>query len=159
MHFAPRYRTLLPMAVLAITVPGCSQGDVDAEVVDSTRVSTLAGCWAVEVGTFKGNRVDSGMTVLPTRVRLDTVPGVGIWGQPDFWLVRGLPSPNGARYRDGRFMPLGSDGIMISWSNGFAGMTITARATAERMHGRVQAWTDYGGEQKAPITLTRTTCP
>jgi len=149
-----------PLALLAVTLLcACGKADAEAEAVDSTRVTALAGCWGVEVGTFKGSRVDPGMTVLPTRVKLDTVPGVGISGEPDFWLARGLPSPNGAQYRDGRFMPLGSDRVLISWSNGFAGVTINARATTEQMRGTAQAWTDYGGEQVAPITLTRATCP
>lgn len=130
-----------------------------AQSVDAVRAQALAGCWAVQVGTFKGSTVDSGMTVLPTVVKLDTLPGADIWGKPFGRLLLGLPDTTGRYYRRGFFELKGANRIRLIWASGFTSMSIDATTTAERMRGTAQAWTDYGGEQVAPITLTRTTCP
>lgn len=130
-----------------------------AQSVDAVRAKALAGCWAVHVGTFKGSRVDSGMTVLPTIVKLDTLPGADIWGEPYGRLLLGLPDTKGRYYRRGFYELKGADRIRLIWASGFTSMSIEATTTAQRMRGTAQAWTDYGGQQTAPITLTRTTCP
>lgn len=148
-----------PMFVLALTALTSQLSSLAAQSVDSQRVAALAGCWAVKVGTFQGSRVDSGMTTLPTMVRLDTLPGKDFMGDRSGWLVLGHPRANGSMYREGSFAPVGRDSVRLSWSTGFVGLTIEARATAQQMDGVAIAWTDYSGQQQAPIMLLRSTCP
>lgn len=148
-----------PMFALALTTLTPQLSAVAAQSVDSQRVAALAGCWAVKVGEFQGSKVDSGMTTIPTMVQLDTLPGKDFWGDRSGWLVRGHPGANGSRYREGNFAPVGRDSVRLSWSTGFVGLTIEVLATAQQMDGVATVWTDYNGQQQAPIMLLRSTCP
>ncbi len=144
---------------LALTIVAALPSELSGQTANSQRVAALTGCWALTVGEFQGTKIDSGMTTLPAMVQLDTLPGKNFFGERSAWLVRGHPSTNGSTYREGQFAPVGRDSVWLSWSSGFVGLTIGVLATAQQMEGFASAWTDYGGEQRAPITLRRSTCP
>ena len=133
-----------------------------AQKPDSARARLLAGCWSITVGPFKATTktgIDSGMTNLPARVRLDTVPGVGLFGEPRDWLLRAIPDTHASRYGDGLFFPTGRDKVRLMWSNGFVALSIDATVKGDEMRGTATAGTDYGGEKQAAITLQRIICP
>jgi hypothetical protein len=143
---------------LAMILLATAPSRVSGQAVDSQRVVALAGCWAVTTGDFTGPPVDSGMTTLPSIIELDTMPGKDIFGRRSEWLALGHPSTGASRYRSGTFAPMGSDSVRISWSISVVGLEINARVKADMMDGVAIAWTDYGGEQRAPITLRRAGC-
>jgi hypothetical protein len=149
-------RWLVP--VLLVAHPGFGM----AQQSPAARHRTLAGCWTMAVGPFTAvteMHIDSGMTNVPERVRLDTLPGVGLYGEPRGSLLRAIPDERGSRYRDGFFTAVGADSSRLVWSNGFTWLTIDARVTSQTMRGVARAATDYGGEMRAQVTLSRIACP
>lgn len=132
-----------------------------AQQRDSSRVRSLLGCWATNVGTFiaiSKYGVDSGQTNVPPRVRFDSVPGRSITNRPLGRLLQAIPGLSGTRYRDGYWV-IGEHGdIGLDWSNGFTGLGMSLRQTGDTLRGYAKVWTDYGGDQRAPITLHRIAC-
>lgn len=120
------------------------------------------GCWKLEPGRFKvvgRTHVDPGQTTLPALIQLDTVPGKNWTGEPIGCLVRTLSPEKG--YQDGYYVLAGADRLQIDWTSksGFVGMTLMLRVGKDVMRGRASAWTDYAGEERAPIVLRRVACP
>ena len=139
----------------------CYSSIASAQRVDATRARALRGCWATTVGTFRAATaigIDSGLTNVPPQLRLDTIPGRGWDGAPRGRLLRAIPGRSGSRYRDGYFRTTASDSVVLEWTNGFVGLSIRARVRADSMRGVATAWTDYMGEQAAPVTLHRIGC-
>lgn len=132
---------------------------VEGQAADSSRVRGLQGCWAITIGEFTGTAVDSGMTNLPAVVRLDTVPGSDVFGRPEGWRVQSLPLATPHLWGVGVFKPVGADSVVVSWTSGFVGIRLGLVPRDEGLFGEALAWTDYGGQQQAPVALHRTACP
>lgn len=146
--------------LLAVGIGLIVAAPVEGQVPDSSRVRELRGCWAITTGEFTGTAVDSGMTSLPSVVRLDTVPGSDFLGRPDGWRVQSLPLATPHQWRVGVFKPVGDDSVVVSWtSGGFVGVRLALVTEDEGMRGEAIAWTDYGGQQQAPVAMRRTACP
>lgn len=140
----------------------CSPSIATAQSSDSSRVRALLGCWATKVGTFKSMSkygVDSGQTNLPPRVRFDSTPGRSITNQPLGWRLEAIPGLSGTSYRDGYYVMGEHNYIGLTWSNGFSGMGMSVKQTGDTLRGEARVWTDYGGNERAPVTLHRISCP
>ena len=133
-----------------------------AQQNDQVNARRVAGCWRMEAGPFStvGARAsDPGQTMLPSVIRLEMVPGKSWTGEPLGRRVYALADPSGSRYREGYYRFGGRDSLHVEWTNGVVGMTLTLRVDTLVMRGRASAWTDYGGEERAPILLRRVSCP
>ena len=149
----------LPLVLVALVLfPTLTRAQQD----QNTKANALRGCWKLEVGTFQvseSTHVDRGQTTLPRFIQFDTVGGRSFFDRPMGRLVRGLPGKTNAYYRDGYFTFPHPDTVRIDWTSGFTGMTLTFPFDTVVMHGRAEAWTDYGGDERAPITVRRSPCP
>jgi hypothetical protein len=150
--------TLLGIVCACCTAVSASAAQQD----ERTKVQMVVGCWTVEPGRFSvigKTPVDSGGTKLPALVRFDTVPGARWSGEPLGRLVHALPDDSGTRYRNGYYLFSATDSLDVEWTNGVVGMTLLLRVDSLVMHGRASAWTDYMGNEQAPIVLRRAACP
>ena len=137
-------------------------GIANASRDGDAQAQTIVGCWKVDPGKFSvtgRTGADAGQTILPSVVQFDTVPGKSLYGEPFGRLVRGLGADNGTQYRDGYYVLSGPDSLRVDWTTGFTGMTLMLRLGNAVMHGRASAWTDYMGEERAPVVLRRAVCP
>jgi hypothetical protein len=148
--------------VVALSILLLASGPLVAQRAERERVRHLAGCWATAVSTFTSASTtpmtDTGLTNVPPQVRLDTVPGRGWRGEPRQWLLRAIPGRSGTRYRDGYFAVVGSDSVIMVWSNGYIGLSALGRAIGDTIYGVATAATDYGAQMKASIVLRRVAC-
>ena len=155
MVFARTRRALFILICCVSTIAVAQHNDAD-------RAQALVGCWATTVGTFKAMSkygVDSGQTNVPPRVRFDSAPGRSIANQPLGRLLRAIPGFSGTQYRDGYWVIGEHDDIGLTWSTGFTGLGMSVRQTGDTLRGYAKVWTDYGGDQRAPVTLHRIRCP
>jgi hypothetical protein len=142
----------------SLAISGLANASQDGQA----QAQTVVGCWKVEPGKFSvvgKNGADRGQTILPLVVQFDTLPGKSLSGEPFGRLVRGLGADNGTRYRDGYYALSGTDSLRVDWTTGFIGMTLVLRLDNAVMHGRASAWTDYMGNEQAPVVLRRAVCP
>ena len=122
----------------------------------------LVGCWQLEPGAFSVIAhlpADSGQTVLPTLVRFDTLPGRSWDNRPIGRRVRTLTDTTVTQYREGYYRLVAPDSVLVDWTNSVVGMSLELRVDGVAMRGRATAWTDYGGGQRARITLRPVSCP
>jgi hypothetical protein len=149
----------LPLVLVALVLfPTQTRAQQD----QNTKANALRGCWKLEVGTFQlsqSTHVDSGQTTLPQFIQLDTVAGRSFFGRSLGRLVRALPGKADTYYRDGYYTFPHPDSVHIDWTNGFVGMELAFPFDTVVMRGRAEAWTDYGGDERAPVTIRRSLCP
>jgi hypothetical protein len=149
----------LPLVLVAfILFPTQTRAQQD----QNTKANALRGCWKLEVGAFQvseSTHVDRGQTTLPQFIQLDTVAGRSFFGKPLGRLVRALPWTADTDYRDGYYTFPHPDSVHIDWTNGFVGVTLAFPFDTLVMRGRAEAWTDYGGDERAPVTVRRSPCP
>jgi len=129
----------------------------------STRpIPPPTGCWQLEPGPFSVIQrlpADPGQTVLPVVVSFDTVPGRSWDNRPFGRRIRTVTDSTTTRYHEGYYRIVAPDSVLVDWTNGFVGMSLELRFASVAMRGRATAWTDYGGGQRATISLRRVTCP
>ena len=130
---------------------------------EATRVGGLvAGCWRLEPGSFvtlHGVPADPGQAVLPSVLSFDTVPGMSWNNRRVGQRVRSLRDTTVTRYRTGYYRFVPPESVLVDWTNGFVGLSLELQVDSLTMSGRATVWTDYGGSQRADVTLRRTVCP
>jgi hypothetical protein len=125
-------------------------------------VTPPTGCWQLKPGPFSIIRrfpAEPGQTVLPLVISFDTTPGRSWDNRPIGRRVRTLSDTIATQYHEGYYRIVAPDSVLVDWSDSVVGMTLELRLDSIAMRGRATAWTDYGGGQRATITLRRVTCP
>ncbi len=97
--------------------------------------------------------------MLPTVIRMDTLPGTSWSGDPIGRRVRAVADGRRPRYDIGYDRFVAPDRVQIDWSaSGNTGMTLDLRFDRSTLRGIATAWTDYGGAERSLITLSRVPC-
>ncbi len=124
--------------------------------------ASLVGCWKLAPSRFAvvdKPPADSAQTVLPTVIRMDTLPGTSWNGDPIGRRVREVANGSRPYYDIGYYRFFAPDRVQIDWSaSGDIGMTLDLRFDRSTLRGSATAWTDYGGEERSSITLSRVAC-
>lgn len=147
---------LTTAAFLAMTNPLGAQASVPATV------SSLAGCYGLELGEWEGPaRSSTTDWHEPPRIfRLDTTLSTrrpGSYGARPEWIF--LDSQRTPLQPWWRLRP--SDSLEVIWSTGFSGVRLAFRVRGDSLVGRAQAFTDVRGQPQpsAAAVAKRRSCP
>ena len=136
-----------------------------AAAQDSTQaVARIAGCYAVELGPWSGS-FPSGSPAShqpPPTIRLDTAQFVERYASRVQHRQLAPPITVAGRQRVslGRWRVAG-DTLVMSWSDGFSGVSLSLGLRPDSLRGGARAFYDVIGpvQPTAPVLLRRVVCP